>query len=646
LSPIASVELLSAADCAIAPAIVDRVVEVAGGNPLFLEELAASARAGTQDAIPSSLREVIGARIDALSSQERNVLLDASVIGHAFWRGVLASISASQLDELDASLDALAQRGLVHYVPRSRVHGDVEFSFKHVLIREVAYGTLPRAVRRARHAAVARYMEGSGTDVTDLAGMLAHHWREAGEPQRAIHYLLLAAKRAGDGWARNEAIALFGAALDLVPAHDVAARNHVRFLRALCLADLTDFAAASAELDEILPHLAAREQFEATIARARMAYWLEETDQAYAFADRSRELVEAIADDELVAPSIAAQSSARHLRGELDQSLALGHDASRRWVAGSRPTDLAAHAEMLAHPAYWVGDYEEAERLARAAHEAGSDHRQMEALLHGGGWRGLALAAQGRTEEAIAWLDAIARRAQESDPRWGASALNYSSLAFRDMCMFDEARRRNERALEIVGTRGVWGMAEIQAEIDLMFTDLAVGDVGRVERSFATVWDAAINGKAWRPWLAGGRLALVRAELASQTEGLDATISYARDAIERARRAGRRKYEAAARSILGAALVEIGRADEGLAELRAAVDESDRLRAPTGRWRSRAALAKALYRTGDDDATSRVYREAADVIRAYADGLSPQHAARFRIAEPVSDVLKAAGVTT
>jgi serine/threonine protein kinase/pimeloyl-ACP methyl ester carboxylesterase/tetratricopeptide (TPR) repeat protein len=639
LSPSESVALLGAAGTAAAPAIADRLVEVAGGNPLFLEELAASAQAGGEGVLPSSLREVIGARIDALSSQERSVLVDASVIGQTFWRGVLASISRLPLDPLDAALDALAQRGLVHYVPRSRVDGDVEFSFKHVLVREGAYGTLPRAARRAKHAAVARCMEGSGTDVTDFAGMLAHHWREAGEPQRAIHYLLLAAKRARDGWAKEEAIALFGSALDLVADQDVATRSQIRLLRALCLAELADFAAASVELDDLLPSLTVREQFEATLVRARMAYWMEETEQAYAFADQSRALVEVIGDRELVGPAIAVQSSARHMRGELDQALAFGHEASRAWVPGTRPTDLAAHSEMLAQPSYWVGDYEETERLARTACDVGSEHRHLEPLLRGGAWRGLALAAQGRSEEAIAWLDAIFRRSQESDPGWGAGVMNCSSLAFRDMCMFDEARARNQRALEVVGERGVWGMAEVEAEIDLMFADLAVGELGRVELSFPRVWDAVINGKAWRPWLGGGRLALVRAELASQREGPDATISYARDAIDRARRAGRRKYDAAARVILGAALVERGDADEGLVELGAAVEESDRLRTPTGRWRARATLAQALYRTGDDDAASRVYREAVDVIRAYAAGLSTEHAARFVSAEPVAAVL-------
>src|SRR5207237_962839 len=78
--------------------------------------------------------------------------------------------------------------------PTTRMRGDSEFTFKHVLIRDVAYGTLPRADRRSRHTAVARYIEGvAGEQFRDIAWLLAHHWREAGEPEDAVESLPIAA---------------------------------------------------------------------------------------------------------------------------------------------------------------------------------------------------------------------------------------------------------------------------------------------------------------------------------------------------------------------------------------------------------------------------------------------------------------------
>src|SRR5205085_9973461 len=165
---------------------------------LFLEELAASLAEGipTGTALPTTVRVAISSRIDALPKHERAIVLDASVIGKVFWRGAVDALDHASVDE---GLDALEERDLIRREPTSRVPGDVEYSFKHALICDVAYGTLPRADRRSRHAAVAAYVEETvGEHARDLAWLLAHHWREGGEPARAMDYLLLAAGAARD----------------------------------------------------------------------------------------------------------------------------------------------------------------------------------------------------------------------------------------------------------------------------------------------------------------------------------------------------------------------------------------------------------------------------------------------------------------
>ena len=87
-----------------------------------------------------------------------------------------------------------------------------------MLIREVAYATLPGAARRERHAAVARFIESAaGERIEEAAALLAHHWQEAGDVDQAVRFLQLAAEHAAKGWAKGEAVALFGQALKLVP---------------------------------------------------------------------------------------------------------------------------------------------------------------------------------------------------------------------------------------------------------------------------------------------------------------------------------------------------------------------------------------------------------------------------------------------
>ncbi len=199
---------------------VERMVEIAEGNPLFIEELAASLMdRGPSDELPTTVRAAIASRIDALPAEPRAAILAASVVGKHFWRGVLRSFE--DLEGVDEAIDALESRDLIRREPSSQVQGDAEFSFKHILIREVAYATLARADRKQRHAAVARYIEDvAGDRSRNLAWVLAHHWREAGESERSLPYLITAAELADEQLAFHHAVELYSAALGLLAEDD------------------------------------------------------------------------------------------------------------------------------------------------------------------------------------------------------------------------------------------------------------------------------------------------------------------------------------------------------------------------------------------------------------------------------------------
>jgi class 3 adenylate cyclase len=217
---------------------VERLVEVAEGNPLFIEELAASLLdRGPSDELPTTVRAAIASRIDALPADARATLLAASVVGKHFWPGVLHSFG--DLDGVDDALVALESRDLIRREPSSQVQGEAEYSFKHILIREVAYSTLPRGERKARHAAVARYIEDVAGDRTrNLSWVIAHHWREAGEPDRSLPYLIGAAELAHEQLAFHHAVQLYGSALELMDEDDPR-RTDVTVRRAIAFSRLS-----------------------------------------------------------------------------------------------------------------------------------------------------------------------------------------------------------------------------------------------------------------------------------------------------------------------------------------------------------------------------------------------------------------------
>jgi class 3 adenylate cyclase len=199
------------------------LAETAEGNPLFLEELVASVAEGRGDArdLPTNIRGIVAARIDALPKREREALLDAAAVGKVFWPGALGETSSE-------TLDALEGRDMIRRDPISRLgSGHPQFAFKHQLIREVAYGTLPRARRRERHEAIALFLEEAVPDTGDVAPALAHHWREAGEAGRAARYYAAAGDQANRGWAKDEAVRLYQQTLAVIPPEDGDLRREV-----------------------------------------------------------------------------------------------------------------------------------------------------------------------------------------------------------------------------------------------------------------------------------------------------------------------------------------------------------------------------------------------------------------------------------
>jgi class 3 adenylate cyclase/tetratricopeptide (TPR) repeat protein len=621
---------------------VGRLVEVAEGNPLFLEELAASVvELGESDDLPITVREAIAARIDAMPSEPRNALLSAAVIGKTFWRGVLEAVG--RLDDVDDALRVLETRDLVRRDPSSELSGDVQFTFKHMLILEVAYATLPRADRRERHGAVARYVEGALAGAAGtLSTILAHHWREAGEPGRAIPYLLAAADAARRSWAKDAVIDLYSRALEL--AADKELRGRIRLERGLALVELGDYPRAFEELGRLLPELNGQEKLDALIAYGHATVWTERDAETLAVAEEARPLAEKLGDEAAISAVLAMESQGlamRGAKGDLDRALHVGDRALELWVPGTRPLDLRHHLHLHADTTYWVGQYERSVELSRQTRAVARDLHSAESLLRGGGLEALALAGLGRHEEAIAIWDELFVIARElgQNPR---GLLNYSALAYRELLDLDEARRRSEEALELSAGE-TFGMPKQFAGSDLLFTALLAGDIGRAQTMWPSLWADAEHATGWTTWLIAGRLACARAEIAQHAESAESAAEWAARAIEIASRTRRRKYEARSLTILGQALGALGRRREALDSLRSAVAIADELVGQPARWQARAALGHVAYAVGDDETAAAAYGEARKLVEMFAERLSPERAARLLSAPAVEEILSLAG---
>jgi len=197
LDPAESAQLVDALLAGGLPAeLRDRVVTLADGNPLFTEELVRMfvdrgvlrfgdgrwqlARPVEEVEIPGSIHAVLAARLDGLPPAEKRAAQNAAVVGRIFWDALIAHLSRQGTSATGELLRRLRVKELV--VPRqpSALAGAAEFGFRHVLIRDVAYDSLPKRDRAAKHLDVARWAEETLADRQDeMVELLAAHYLAA-----------------------------------------------------------------------------------------------------------------------------------------------------------------------------------------------------------------------------------------------------------------------------------------------------------------------------------------------------------------------------------------------------------------------------------------------------------------------------------
>jgi len=205
----------------------------AQGNPFYVEELIRSfiedgtlheneetgdwhvTRAVADVRVPGSVQDIIAARLDRLPLQNKRITQHAAIIGRTFWQQLLAQIT--EFDSVEPTLLLLELRQLADRLGQSQIAEDWEWVFRHVLIQEVAYATVPKQTRRHIHQQVAAALEEQLDEHTGfLLPLIAYHFEEGDVPEKAIGYLSRAGEQAAAQFANEEAIAYFSRALALL----------------------------------------------------------------------------------------------------------------------------------------------------------------------------------------------------------------------------------------------------------------------------------------------------------------------------------------------------------------------------------------------------------------------------------------------
>ena len=241
-----------------------RILEASQGNPLFVEEMLLMLRESGGDGqveVPPTIQALLQARIDRLAAPERSVIERGSVEGEVFHRLPVAELASQQVrSDLDGHLKRLIQNELIRPEP-ARLPGDDAFRFRHLLIRDAAYESLPKETRADLHERFALWVE-EHVQLVEEDEIVGYHFEQAvkyrrelgrDDPQLAARAAerLAAAGRAALLRGDNRAAAtLLERAADLRPAGEPA-RLELLLLLADALLDLGRFDGVLTILEEL-----------------------------------------------------------------------------------------------------------------------------------------------------------------------------------------------------------------------------------------------------------------------------------------------------------------------------------------------------------------------------------------------------------
>jgi class 3 adenylate cyclase/tetratricopeptide (TPR) repeat protein len=405
------------------------LIERTDGNPFFLEESvrtlvetgalegereqyrATRSPAGIQ--MPATVQSILAARIDRLPDREKRLLHSASVIGKDVPFALLQALEGAPEDELRR---ALANLQAAEFLYETSLFPDLEYTFKHALTHEVAYGALLHGQRRALHARLVSVIEELGTGLAEQVDRLAHHALQGGLWDKAVVYFRKAGARAAAHSAYREAVTCSEQALEAL-RHLPPGKERDEQEVDLRL-DLHNALTPHGEVIRMLDTLHEAELVAAALGDQRRLgriaaymtqgyWWSGQPDRAVDSAQRALAIAGTLGDRTLAAIATLRLGQAYLSLGEFRQAI----DAFARNVAGaeSKPTGGAALRSATAHAftawsLAYLGDFaeasthaQEAERLAEAA-----QHELSLAVAYAGAGRPHLI--QGNFPLAISWL--------------------------------------------------------------------------------------------------------------------------------------------------------------------------------------------------------------------------------------------------
>ncbi len=563
-------------------AAFERIIRHADGNALYLEELIRAAAGGDAATLPVSVLAMVQSRLEALDARSRRLLRAASIFGEGFRTAgaeALVGEQAAAAPWVEGTLAELVEREVLV----RRDHADVEYAFRHAVVREAAYAMLTEADRKLGHGLAGAWLEAHGESD---ALLLAQHYDRAGDVPAALRCFARAARQAV---AKNDfeaALVHAQRAIDLGAADETL--GEARFVRGKAMALLGRWAEAESELDAALASIP-RELGERRMEVMRQLFvvgsFRQGSDSLRRAGAEAMVIAQSLGRSDLVAEAQAALAIAAH--ADADCALAVQRYREAVDRIGDRPSSVVGLSGILL---YHAGLHEEAERVSRRMLNRAVEMQDAMTVVILSANIGLSLAAQGRYEEAREWF-ASARAEAE---RRGLQTLAARSISLAaghriDLYDLDGAAALADEVCEI-GKRIEFSTPRISASIDLAFIALRRGRPGEAQSIIEQIASTVEHGAGFHGWLWRERVAVVRAEIDVARGDFSAALTKADASIEECRRHQRLKYRVLAHRVRARALTALGERERAVTELHALLEEAAASCDPAVRLRASLTL--------------------------------------------------------
>jgi class 3 adenylate cyclase/tetratricopeptide (TPR) repeat protein/DNA-binding XRE family transcriptional regulator len=581
--------------------------------------------------LPDTVRSVITQRLARLSTTTHTTLQEASVLGQTFRVTDLQAMSAQDSGAVEVALEEAEVAALVREaVPDS-------CAFQHVLIQQTLYSELSARRRQRLHRAAGEALEHLGERERERRiAELAYHFARTDNLGRALEYSVQAAERAREAGARREEAALLGQALEAAQRLEdpqVVAELHAKRGQAFNAAAL--WSDASTELEAALAGLApeqAEQRALILVERSTATYFLASPNMR-AQATEALEVAERIGRDDLAARAMSNLAICDTIDGLVRESQPRFEQAFARAGTDHMPS-LHTGLDQYGLNWYYLSQYDRAITHTRQALELARSMQDSAIITRTLGNLGMALTGSGRYTEALA-VFAEARTRGSDDKVWQWVARSISMNAGLHLALGDYGRAQDltEQAREVNRMVG-FDSVTASTGVDLLLTFTRRHEPGRADEILARVKEIVMKLVGSHLWLLALRLAQAQAEVKLAQGAYTEALRCTEESLTRAKQTGRLKYEVLGLQTQAQALAGLGRTNDAIPTLRAAVERARMIGDPALFLHVAAAL---LAIEGDDlllaEAVATVKRitEALpdELQRAFSDTESVQLVSRL-----------------